>query len=256
MLEQQELHSSPPTSYVTQNTPPANPVFGEMGQKAAESLRELGEKREERRKKLDKNDAILKYNSRYAEIGLRRTYARQILQGEGSPPLSPQKSLDFSPGGTPHHDSGMQCCWKVPDFLQQKQKAIARPNIPLTGPLWVCPRGYCLRAYLFPNGHGVSLGSHLSVFMSLVPGRYDDRLKWPATGTISFILLQRERKNRGLRGRTFYVDPDSDFFQRPPKEITDITAAGCPDFLPITEVDKYIENGALFWEFSFNPPDI
>jgi hypothetical protein len=216
----------------------------------ATDAKELRRKQEEKNEKMDQNDAALDHLSRYTDNKIRCCNLLRKSQHQKSCRISPCKLPGFSPQATPHHDdSGIQFCWDIRHFFQAKQQAVARPNIPFVSPTWLCPRGYCLRAYLFLNGYRDFSESHVSVFVSVVQGPHDDCLKWPAAGTISIVLLDRKHNNHKRWCNTYCLGRN---FLRPPKEVSDVVAAGCYDFLPIAKLDGYIEDDTMLWEFNFN----
>ena len=45
----------------------------------------------------------------------------------------------------------------------------------------------CIKVYA--NGYGFGKGSHVSVFLYLMPGMFDDDLKWPFQGNITIELV-------------------------------------------------------------------
>ncbi len=52
----------------------------------------------------------------------------------------------------------------------------------------------CLRVHA--NGHGSGKGTHVSWFIYLMRGEFDNHLKWPFRGTVTITLLnQREYNN-------------------------------------------------------------
>ena len=53
------------------------------------------------------------------------------------------------------------------------------------------PGGYKMFCIIYPNGHGTGEESHVSVYTKLVEGRYDNQLRWPFTGTVTFELLNQ-----------------------------------------------------------------
>ena len=49
--------------------------------------------------------------------------------------------------------------------------------------------GYKLRLEVYPNGNDEGNGSHVSIFICLLKGEYDDNLKWPMNITIQLTIL-------------------------------------------------------------------
>lgn len=67
--------------------------------------------------------------------------------------------------------------------------------------IWLSPYfyshkyGYKMQLKVYPNGTGEGAGTHLSMFVLLVPGEFDDLLMWPFRGII-IIHLINQCKNR------------------------------------------------------------
>ena len=57
------------------------------------------------------------------------------------------------------------------------------------------PNGYKMCLVVCANGTGSGRGTHLSVFVSLMQGEFDDQLKWPFQGSIS-VKLMNQREDR------------------------------------------------------------
>ncbi len=56
--------------------------------------------------------------------------------------------------------------------------------------------GYHMDIKVYVNGEGSAMGSHVSVYVYLIKGKYDDRLNWPFEGDVTIELLnQLEDKN-------------------------------------------------------------
>ena len=63
-------------------------------------------------------------------------------------------------------------------------------------PFYSHPGGYKMLLLIYLNGFKAAEGSHVSVFIALSEGRYDDQLLWPFLGTVTVELLnQLEDKN-------------------------------------------------------------
>lgn len=48
-----------------------------------------------------------------------------------------------------------------------------------------------VQASLFLNGNGAGEGSHLSIYIKILPGEYDALLRWPFAHTVSFTLYDQ-----------------------------------------------------------------
>ena len=53
------------------------------------------------------------------------------------------------------------------------------------------PGGYKMLCNISPNGDGDNEDTHVSVFTELLEGRYDNQLRWPFLGTVTFELLNQ-----------------------------------------------------------------
>ena len=58
-------------------------------------------------------------------------------------------------------------------------------------PFYTNPKGYklCLRVY--PNGSSFGKGTHVSVYVYVMQGEFDEQLQWPFRGTITIQLLNQ-----------------------------------------------------------------
>ena len=81
------------------------------------------------------------------------------------------------------------------------------------------------------NGHGIGLGTHISVFPVVMPGHYDAILRWPFRQKVPFMLLDQDNVEHVIDA--FRPDPNSSSFQRPRRETN--MASGCPMFCSLTE---------------------
>ncbi|XP_011408385.1 PREDICTED: TNF receptor-associated factor 4-like [Amphimedon queenslandica] len=56
--------------------------------------------------------------------------------------------------------------------------------------------GYKMSLHVYPNGNGIGKGTHISCYIRLMAGEYDDTLEWPFQGEVTIVLLnQLEDKN-------------------------------------------------------------
>ena len=81
---------------------------------------------------------------------------------------------------------------KLTDYQKRKREKALFSFLPF----YSHSRGYHMTLSVYVNGRGGGEGTHMSVFMPILEGRYDDELKWPFTGRVTFTLLnQLEDKN-------------------------------------------------------------
>ena len=55
------------------------------------------------------------------------------------------------------------------------------------------PSGYKMSIKVYANGDGDGKGTHVSVYSTLLEGRYDNQLHWPFLGTVTYELLNQLR---------------------------------------------------------------
>ena len=57
-------------------------------------------------------------------------------------------------------------------------------------PFYATPGGYKVCVRVYTNGCDAGAGTHVSVYTTLLEGRYDDQLHWPFLGTITYELVK------------------------------------------------------------------
>ena len=57
--------------------------------------------------------------------------------------------------------------------------------------------GYKMRIQICPNGCGSAKGTHLSLFVGIMRGEYDDKLQWPFQGKATIQIRYKESKKWG-----------------------------------------------------------
>ncbi len=58
-------------------------------------------------------------------------------------------------------------------------------------PFYTHPQGYKICFRVIANGQGIGKGTHVSVYVNFMKGEFDDTLKWPFRGSISYQLLDQ-----------------------------------------------------------------
>lgn len=64
-----------------------------------------------------------------------------------------------------------------------------------TQPFYTHPSGYKMCLMVYFNGHQDGKGTHLSVYLKMLPGEFDEILTWPFCGKVTIRLLN-QRKNK------------------------------------------------------------
>ena len=140
--------------------------------------------------------------------------------------------------------------WKVDDFWTRFQEGKKTKGAEVhSPPFYTSPCGYKFKVVLFPYGNGSGEGSHLSMYIRLLPGDYDALLKWPFEGEITLTLLDQS-KDTGQRRhitQSFSPDPNWKSFQRPTKSSTTL-GFGYPQYVSHRglESSDYAKENCLF----------
>ena len=169
----------------------------------------------------------------------------------------------FSNGaGPPPNGSGMQCQWRIPDISQELKNSRKHPYRPLVSPVWSTqPCGYCMQAFLYPNGCKDSLRGNTSIFIKMVHGNYDDSLKWPLDATLTFCLIDSLHDNARPWVRNCRSNPDCPCFKQRPPPLPHSApemniASGFLNFIPIDNLEKYTKDDTIMLEMSLRPNTI
>ena len=115
-------------------------------------------------------------------------------------------------------------------------------------PFYTHPHGYKMCLCVSPSGFGSGKGTHLGVTVNLMRGEFDDHLKWPFRGTITFLLLDQE----GGRHRNDIVNTVSFDYTTPVDRCTrvveeEVSAGwGYDRVLPLSDLKpKYLKNDCI-----------
>ena len=106
----------------------------------------------------------------------------------------------------PHN--GYQSLYKftLTDFSNRKYF----DNEHCSSPFYTHQHGYKMCLRIFSNGCDSSNDTHVSVYVTLMTGEYDDQLEWPFVGKIDIYLLNW-RKNEGHHMMTIPIAADNEF---------------------------------------------
>ncbi len=61
-------------------------------------------------------------------------------------------------------------------------------------PFYSHPKGYKMRFQIYPNGFDSGLNTHLSMFVVIMRGEFDDTLQWPFTGRVTIDMYSCKSK--------------------------------------------------------------
>uniref|UniRef100_A0A2K6L4A9 TNF receptor-associated factor n=1 Tax=Rhinopithecus bieti TaxID=61621 RepID=A0A2K6L4A9_RHIBE len=82
--------------------------------------------------------------------------------------------------------------WKIGSYGRRLQEAKAKPNFECFSPAFYTHKyGYKLQVSAFLNGNGSGEGTHLSLYIRVLPGAFDNLLEWPFARRVTFSLLDQ-----------------------------------------------------------------
>ncbi|KAM3624350.1 uncharacterized protein V6R79_022287 [Siganus canaliculatus] len=141
--------------------------------------------------------------------------------------------------------------WKIDDF-QKRCEAEARGQPPCLSsvPFHTGRCGYKMAAKAYLNGDGEGRGTHLSLYVVLMPGDFDALLTWPFRQNVFMSLLDQSGAGNHCC-LNFRPDPASKSFQRPTVEPLSNIAVGFPCFVPLSKLENapnavYVKDDTLF----------
>lgn len=103
----------------------------------------------------------------------------------------------------------------------------------------------CFQLYL--NGSGIGEGSHMSLFLMILKGEFDEYLQWPFTHKVTFKLINQTGSADIIH--TFQPDP----VMKPESDAG--PGIGCLQFVSHSELKKrgYVEDNTMFIECEVHP---
>ena len=123
--------------------------------------------------------------------------------------------------------------WKIPEFAERMENARTGKYTSIYSlPFYSGRYGYktCLRLYIL--GDGIGKGTHMSLFITICKGEFDDILQWPINRKVTFKIINQSG------GKDVYdyfqADPMSSLFEKPKSDMN--RAAGCPRFIRLNQL--------------------
>ncbi|UYV61309.1 TRAF4 [Cordylochernes scorpioides] len=135
--------------------------------------------------------------------------------------------------------------WRIPEV---SLRMADKDGYEIRSPIFSTSQyGYRMMATVFLNGNGPGEGTHVSVYIKLMPGDFDSLLKWPFSHPVSFTLYDQTHEKPCHISESFVPDPSWHNFQRPSKE-PDALGFGFPRFVSHETLKKrnYIKDDTLF----------
>ena len=123
-------------------------------------------------------------------------------------------------------------------------------------PFYTHAHGYKLSLHVAPNGLRNAKGTHVSLFIYLMKGEFDEDLHWPMRENVDIYLIDHKFRSEAfadnIAWQTIKFDEKSDgYFAR----VTDGEKSECgwgkEKFIPHSSMDpKYLKNGCLHFQLS------
>lgn len=141
--------------------------------------------------------------------------------------------------------------WKIDDFSRRRDAEVrGQPPSLSSVPFHTGRCGYKMAAKVYLNGDGEGRGTHLSLYVVLMPGDFDALLPWPFRQTVSLSVLDQSGA-ANHRSLSFKPDPASKSFQRPGAESVSNIAVGFSCFIPLDKLETphnatYVSDDTLF----------
>lgn len=143
------------------------------------------------------------------------------------------------------HSYGGDMIWRIPSFSQRQEDAKSGKFTSIYSlPFYTHRYGYKMCLRLYPYGDGAGKGTHLSLFIVVMKGDYDEILEWPFKHKVTFQLVNQTGGKDIVDA--FRADPQSSSFRKP---ISDMNiATGCPKFALLDDLQKqgFISGDLLF----------
>ncbi|XP_067830082.1 TNF receptor-associated factor 2-like isoform X2 [Heptranchias perlo] len=202
------------------------------------------------------NGDLDKYGQVIEVLQQKCLYYEQVLHG-----LQRKSRTTESPSGhvgssSPISTNGV-LVWKIKDFSSHLMAAKSEQKPSFYSPSFSThPFGYQLCCRIYPNGDGNGKGSHISLFLAIMKGEYDEVLPWPFKQKVTFMLL--DQANQKHIKESFSPDVLSGSFQKPRSHMN--IASGCPTFvrhdLFLKPLSHYLKNDTIYIKVVVDPTGV
>lgn len=141
--------------------------------------------------------------------------------------------------------------WKIEDFGKRSgAEAKGQLSCLTSVPFYTGRCGYKMAIKAYLNGDGEGRGTHLSLYVVLMPGDFDTLLPWPFKQTVSLSVLDQSGASNH-RSLSFRPDPTTKCFQQPTPESQSNVAVGFPCFISHNMLETpqnavYVKDNTLF----------
>ena len=138
--------------------------------------------------------------------------------------------------------------WRIPEFARKRREAVDGRKVSFCSSFFYSSHdGYKMCARIYLNGDGTARGTHISLFLVVLPGNFDAILSWPFRPRVTFTLVDQD-----------HAEDVIGYFQSPfedPRRATNIANIGCPTFFSIEELNNhaYVRDDTMFIKIFVDP---
>ena len=150
------------------------------------------------------------------------------------------------------HSYNGELIWRIPNFKQRQKDAKSQKSSSVYSlPFYTSRYGYKMCLRLYPYGDGSGKGTHLSLFIVIMRGEYDDILEWPYRHKVTFQLLNLKGGKDIIDA--FRADPESSSFKKPVSDMN--VATGCPRFAQLDTLQSqgFVANDTVYIRAKVEP---
>lgn len=156
---------------------------------------------------------------------------------------------------TPNNCSGV-LVWKITNYSLRKEESVNRTRAFLfSDPFFTEQYGYQLCAKVFLGGDGDARGSHLSFYVIIMKGPWDDILPWPFRQKFKISLLDQRNTSHKDHITDHFSPNSSSSFLKPTMAMN--VGAGVSKFIPHhiieTHDSPYLRNDIIYLKVAVSP---
>ena len=166
-------------------------------------------------------------------------------------PICLYRSSPAEPLLTKGQICGGNYTWKIENFSQLLEGDSDGIKTSLDSPpIYTSLCGYKFFMRIYPKGDDGGDGRHIGLFVGMMKGDFDNRLKWPFCGRISLSMLDQSNDAHSLCNDvsgTFMANRNLEAFQKPSASGQYTTLYGYEKFAPIDTVrcSQYSKDDAV-----------
>ena len=121
-------------------------------------------------------------------------------------------------------------CYTVMDNFSQHKKD---GDTWCSTPFYSGPKGYKMHLQVDANGDGSGAGTHVSVFVQIIKGEYDDTLTWPYAGTITYEIINWKEDSNHVKYTSGFSEELLDVVTNQQERITTMDGVTLRPYLTI-----------------------